>query len=145
METESEQLESIPMTVCVEFVGISNVAGLKTKLFEFNEGVEERFKLNTTDKAHLERYIMSHLGLYRCSKTKRHTTSGLSISRSLMHSKRFSIGPRNSSFQSGTSSEIISNTTKARVFSVVSIEGWILLDRYVKLSLIQPHRSHCQD
>lgn len=54
MESE-EQLESIPMTTCVEFIGISNVAGLKAKLFEFNEGVEEKWKLNNTDKTHLER------------------------------------------------------------------------------------------
>jgi len=66
MEVESDKLECIPMTTFIEFIGISNAAGLKSKLFEFNESVEEKLKLNNSEKAHLERYIQLDSGWCLC-------------------------------------------------------------------------------
>ena len=67
------------MTNCMEFIGINNVAGLRTKVFEFNESVEEKYKLNNNEKAHLERYQRFNSELFHCLKMKKLITSGLSI------------------------------------------------------------------
>lgn len=137
METEPEKLESIPMTTCVEFVGISNSAGLKSKLFEFNEGVEEKQKLNANEKAHLERYYSAYTESYHYLKMTRLITSGLLISRNWTPSKRFCTGLRSSSFLYGTSSETTSSITKVKPSSAVLIVGWILSAHSARLLLMR--------
>ena len=48
-----EELTSLPNRVFIEFEGIGNVNGLRNKLFEFNDKINEPLKLNQAEKNHI--------------------------------------------------------------------------------------------